>query len=349
MLRPFGKLYGLLMDLRNGLYDRGTFASHQLGARTISIGNLTTGGTGKTPLTALIAETLLKHGEKVCILSRGYGRSEPKRRVLVSDGERVFVNAAEGGDEPVELARRLNGKAVVIADADRVSAAKWALSKFDISVFLLDDGFQHRRAKRDLDIVCIDATDPCGNGRLLPAGKLRESFKGLKRADAVVITRTDLVGDVTDLIERLRKYNSKAHIFRTSVRLNKLRSISETSNVLDDSSVIGKFFAFCGVGNPDAFFEQLKAASFRITGTKAFADHHRYSIQDPSAIEAQAKLAGAEALATTAKDAVKLEGMSFSMPVYAVTADIEMDEPDVFLRLITSSPEALSYLPNKML
>src|SRR5690606_32048019 len=144
----------------------------ELGARTISIGNLTTGGTGKTPLVALVAKILIDEGETVCILTRGYGRANPKSRILVSDGHAILTDAATGGDEPVELAMQLEGKSIIVADPDRTAAAKWARERFPVSAFILDDGFQHLRVRRDLDIVCIDATNPCGNGQVLPAGDL---------------------------------------------------------------------------------------------------------------------------------------------------------------------------------
>ncbi|MEO8574783.1 MAG: tetraacyldisaccharide 4'-kinase, partial [Pyrinomonadaceae bacterium] len=165
MLNLLGKIYGVGADLRNKSYDRGIFKTHSLGAKTISVGNIMTGGTGKTPLVAYIAEHLAASGEKVCILTRGYGRGS-SGRVLVSDGEQVFVDALTGGDEPVELARKLIGKAIVVADADRVSAAQWAKENFRVTAFVLDDAFQHRRAKRDLDIVCIDTTSPLSFGQL---------------------------------------------------------------------------------------------------------------------------------------------------------------------------------------
>ena len=167
MLRLLSPIYGKIADLRNSLYDRGIFKSHDLGAHTISIGNITTGGTGKTPLVAYVAEMLANRGERVCVLTRGYGR-ESSGRVLVSDGTAPMVDSRTGGDEPVELATRLAGKAMIVADADRVAAAAWSIEKFGVTRFVLDDAFQHRRAKRDIDIVCIDATDPCGSGRVLP-------------------------------------------------------------------------------------------------------------------------------------------------------------------------------------
>ena len=154
-LSPLGWVYGLIQTKRNSLYERGIFKSHPLDLPTLSIGNITAGGTGKTPLVAYIARLLAGSGEKVCILTRGYGRENPSQRILVSNFHEVLVDARIGGDEPVELARKLLGKAIVVADRDRVAAARWAREEFDITTFLLDDGFQHRRAERDLDIVGI--------------------------------------------------------------------------------------------------------------------------------------------------------------------------------------------------
>ena len=150
MRKLAGKLYGRVADLRNSMYDRGTLKSYDLGARTISIGNITMGGTGKTPLVAYVAELLADNGEKVCVLTRGYGRRNENERVLVSDGNAALVDAETGGDEPVELAQKLLGKAVVVADADRVATARWANEEFEITSFVLDDGFQHRHEEGDV-------------------------------------------------------------------------------------------------------------------------------------------------------------------------------------------------------
>src|SRR6188474_3451059 len=156
MLSLLGRIYAKIADLRNKLYDTGVFESAHLRAHTVSIGNITTGGTGKTPLVAYVAEVLARRGEKVCILTRGYGRANPGERVLVSDGQEILADPINAGDEPYELAQRLRGKALIIADADRRSAAEWAIRKFNVTAFVLDDGFQHRKVKRDVDIVCID-------------------------------------------------------------------------------------------------------------------------------------------------------------------------------------------------
>jgi tetraacyldisaccharide 4'-kinase len=341
LLIPFGKIYGWAMDARNALYDRGIFRVHDLGVRTISVGNLTTGGTGKTPLVAMIAKMLAERGETVCILTRGYGRKNAGERVLVSDGKSVLVDAATGGDEPVELARKLIGKAIVISHADRVAAGNWAKEKFGVTAFILDDGFQHRRVKRDLDIVCIDATNPLGgNSRVLPAGTLRESFEGLKRADAIIVTRTDLVDSTDALRERLRKCNSNAPIFEMSATVS---AISPLEAYLHDETTSGDnashpahsgSFAFCGLGNPENFRTMLEKHGMVLSGFKAFGDHKKYTQADIDDLENDAGSGDANFLLTTAKDSVKLAGLNFALPVFVVEIEPHIDDNIGFEKLL---------------
>lgn len=325
------------MDLRNRLYDSGKLRSYSLGARTISVGNLTTGGTGKTPLVALIAVTLADNGEKVCILTRGYGRTDPKARVLVSDGNKVLVDAPTGGDEPVELAGRLIGKALVVADADRVAAAEWAKEKFGITAFVLDDGFQHRRAKRDVDIVCIDATNPCGNGQILPAGNLRESFSELRRADAIVITRADLAGCTDELTDRLRKRNPNAPIFLASTKITGLITLDDliAGDRKETETAVDRPFAFCGLGNPENFRLQLESEGIELAGFCSFGDHHKYTQADIEILIIEAKMAGAASLLTTVKDAVKLTGLRSELPIVVAKAEVRIDNEAGFRKLVT--------------
>lgn len=358
LLSPLGWLYGRIMDLRNTLYDRSILKSHALGATTISVGNLTAGGTGKTPITALIAHVLIGQGEKVAILTRGYGRRDPKTRVVVSDGKEILADAVSGGDEPVELARRLNAKVVVVADADRAAAAEWARQRYEISAFILDDGFQHRHVKRDLDIVCIDATDPISNGNVLPAGKLREPIIGLERADVIVITRADLVENSERVAEFLRKLNKRARIFMSSNKLvrfvdldeflyenvesNDSRSIGvvtdEIRNFANSDGVV-RLAAFCGLGNPEAFFLQITSLAdcgnrFDLVQTKSFRDHHIYRQQDIDDLINSGKGLSIDAFLTTAKDAVKLSGLSFRKPCFVAIAETAIDDMDAFRDLI---------------
>jgi len=330
-LKPLGSLYGRVMNARNAMYDRGSFRAYSLGAGTISVGNITTGGTGKTPIVALVAQLLAAAGEKPCILTRGYGRRDAGKRVLVSDGSQVLVDALTGGDEPVELAYLLLGKAAVSADADRVAAAEWAADNLGVTAFVLDDGFQHRRAARDVDIVCIDATDPFGGGELLPAGRLREPLEGLNRADAIIITRADLA-DTRQTKERVQELARDAKIFLARNRIAKFTQLNGR-----DADRPSNVFPFCGLGNPGQFERQLVSEDLHITGFRAFPDHHGYRQSDVNEMELAAKDAGAECLLTTGKDAVKLGGLEFSIPCLWARIEVELDDLESFRRLITSS------------
>jgi tetraacyldisaccharide 4'-kinase len=346
LLSPFGWLYGRAANVRNTLYDRGTFASQSLGARTISIGNITAGGTGKTPLVALVAGILAKNGENVCILTRGYGRRNPSERVLVSDGQNVLVDAKSGGDEPVELALKLIGKALVVANADRVAAAKWALEKFSVTTFVLDDGFQHRRAKRDLDIVCIDATNPFGGGKVLPAGLLREPVENLRRANAVVVTRSNLVESTDEIVSVVRNVNKEIEIFgasNASCNILKLEDFLEGSARLDnddddeDFQFVAGALLFCALGNPENLLTQLQNENFSFGGIHKFPDHHFYAQADIRMVEAEARNLGCKGLLTTAKDAVKLDGLELTLPCFVVLSELEINDPQRFSKLITAS------------
>ncbi len=330
MLSLLALIYGKIVDLRNRLYDRGVFETFDLGARTISIGNITTGGTGKTPLVAYVADILAERGEKVCILTRGYGRKDQQNRVLVSDGSQVLASVREAGDEPFELAQKLIGKAIVIADADRVAAAEWAKRRFGVTAFVLDDGFQHRKAKRDLDIVCIDATSPFGSGEMLPAGRLREPLHNLDRAGAIVITRADLVHNLRDARVKIAELASATPVFTGHNHIVRLASF-EGGNELPMNT---PSFAFCGLGNPDNFFMRLRPDEINVTDTKAFPDHHVYVQKDITGIESLARKSQAEALLTTAKDAVKLSNLTFEIPLYVVEIEMKLDDEGAFAAML---------------
>ena len=339
ILAPIGWLYGRIMQLRNALYDRGILQACDLGAKTISIGNITLGGTGKTPLVAYIAKLLTENGEKVCVLTRGYGRRNENESVLVSDSDSVLVDAETGGDEPVELAKKLLGKAIVVADADRVSAGRWAKDKFGITAFVLDDAFQHRRAKRGLDIVCVDATDPFGNGKVLPAGKLRESIHGLKRADVIVITRSDQAENIDKLEVRLRKIKSGAPVFKSSTSITKLvpLDVFHAKTQVPRSDRVSDGFAFAGIANPKLFFNDLNDHGLRLRGECEFPDHFKYSQIDIDEIEAQARSKNAACVITTVKDSVKLKHLEFSLPCYVAEIETVIDDPAGFRVFVLSA------------
>jgi len=336
---PLGWIYEKITDIRNAKFDRGSIAVHDLGARTISIGNITTGGTGKTPLAILVSEVLASRGERVCILTRGYGRKDPKHRVLVSNTTELLSDEANAGDEPFEMAKKLLGKAMVVADADRVAAAGWAKAEFGITVFVLDDGFQHRRAGRNVDIVCVDATDPFGGGKMLPFGRLRERVSNLKRANIILLTRADLAPDIAELKRQIAALAPGAAVFAASTRTAYLISLSAfISNRADGSTAQGfsrdPAFVFCGLGNPKAFFAQLENSGLVIAGTRAFPDHYVYGQKDIDVIVSAAKAAGADYLLTTPKDAVKLGGLGLELPCYVVNSELVLDDAERFAALL---------------
>jgi len=352
---PFSWIYGKITNFRNALYERGVFKSHALGATVISIGNITVGGTGKTPMVAFLAEILAEQGEKVCILTRGYGRENPKQRVLVSDGEKILVNVKEAGDEPFELARKLLGKASVVADANRVAAAEWAREKFKITAFVLDDAFQHRRVKRDLDIVLLDATNPFGNSKTLPFGILREPLTNLQRADLIVITRANLVENISDLKFQISKFNPDCPIFTAENRISNITQLKEFHGETQSSQrkttdneqrTTDKYLAFCALGNPDNFFEQLKREEFNLVSTKKFPDHHRYTQTDIEKLETEAKQKGAEILLTTAKDAVKLSNLNFDLPCFVVESRLVFDDEKKLREIIRAVINPKSKIQN---
>lgn len=330
----FSRLYGAVVKTRNRLYEKKFLKSFSLGVPVVSIGNMTVGGTGKTPLVALIAEILAAKGEKVAVLSRGYGRTNPKQRVLISDEKKILTETETAGDEPFELAQKLLGKAVVIADADRASAGNWAREEFGITAFVLDDAFQHRRVKRTIDIVTIDATNPFGNGKLLPFGILREPLKNLKRADAIVITRTNLTSEILSLKAQIKEFNSTCPIFTTkneAANLVELKDFHENLSNFNNSKFEiqrqkVRILAFCALGNPDNFFDQLRRENFNVVATEKFSDHYFYTQNDVAKLEAQAGKQNAEILLTTAKDAVKLKNLKFNLPCFVVESQMIFDD-----------------------
>ncbi|HWT00107.1 MAG TPA: tetraacyldisaccharide 4'-kinase [Pyrinomonadaceae bacterium] len=336
ILAPLGALYSAVTRARLALYRRGALRVHKITQPVVSVGNITTGGTGKTPLVEWVARAAAREGRRPCVLTRGYGREDAGRRVIVSDGERVLADAREGGDEPRLLAETLRGIAAVVSDADRVSAARWAAEHLESDLFILDDGFQHLRLARDLDIVAVDATNPWGGGRLLPRGRLREPLKGLKRADLLILTRTEQAADADSLRKQAERLSGGRPVILSRTRTKAIRLLDETTmkgNALGvpshpSSPVSLPFAAFCAIGNPEAFFAHLRADGYTLNHTRAFPDHYVYKQADVDALAGEAKRLGAAALVTTAKDAVKLRSCGFELPCYVLEIELTFDEEE---------------------
>lgn len=316
MLNVAEPFYAMATTLRNRRFDRDPSASHEAPRKVISIGNITTGGTGKTPVVRWLVQRLRESGHTPAILMRGY-KSKPGSE---SDEQRLLQSFLPG--------------TLVEANPNRVLAAqRVAAANPTVDLFVLDDGFQHRRLRRDFDLVLIDASNPFGFDRVLPRGLLREPLDGLRRASAFLITHCELVDQPQlRLIESvLKERNPSAPIYRsrhvqTGIRMGERPTQSITT--LAGKKVV----TVCGIGNPDAFESQLKSAGADIVASRRFADHHHYTLADLLNLQAAAGLAAAELVLTTEKDWIKLAGLIAGVPnlppVYRTELEIRFEADD---------------------
>jgi len=312
-LKGLSVIFGGIVAIRYALYNWGFLRRFPLGIQVISIGNVTAGGTGKTPVTEIFARTLAAEGRKVAILSRGYRRKEAPLwqrlftqvvdpPLVVSDGRHVLLDSTTGGDEPYMLATNLPGVAVVV-DRNRVKAGRYAISRLGCDTLILDDGFQYQRLKHSIEVVLVDSTNPFGNGNLLPRGILREPIRHIRRADIIFLTKCR--GDVSAVRERIRRYNNRADIVECNHAPAVLRDVwSREEYPL--SWLEGKTTCtLSGIASPKGFENSLRHMGAKVVWCERYADHHRY---EPSeilyALNRTADM-GADALVTTEKDAVR--------------------------------------------
>jgi tetraacyldisaccharide 4'-kinase len=300
-LEVAAKFYSAIIALRNLAYSKGWLKVHTAGAAVISVGNITVGGTGKTPLVIWLCNTITQNSKLkiqncgISILTRGY-KTYTKGRGTSDERRATRI------DEPAILAESCP-QAKVIVNPDRVAAARQAVEKFGVNVLIMDDGFQHRRLARDLDIVTIDATCPFGCGKMLPAGLLREPADSLKRADAIVITRCNQVGEneLAELEKKLRLLNPDTMIAR-SIHTPAYAKSVDGRKISPDGLKGKKIFAFCGIANPAAFFNTINEIGCNVIGSKIYDDHYQYADNDLSDICEQAGHFKADLILTTQKD-----------------------------------------------
>ncbi len=285
--------YTVGAGLKNLLYDKGILKSYKVGAKVISVGNLTTGGVGKTPVVAELAKNLISQGEKVCILSRGYGGELSNKNVnVISDGINLYYNAKEAGDEPYWLAVNIDG-AVVVTSKDRVKAAHYAIEHFKVTHIILDDGFQYRRLARDINILLVDSDKMFGNEKLLPQGPLREGFDGLKRADKILVVSKNVEHSRAEKYARVlsKKLNTPASVCKTEPEyIYNIKTGEHLKKGVDITAI-------SAIGQPEQFYKFLEY-DFNILQTITFDDHHPYTKSDVDNIKG--------IIVTTEKDAVKL-------------------------------------------
>ena len=313
LLKGISLVFLAVVSLRYFLYGIGLLRRYPLGIQVISIGNVTAGGTGKTPVTEIFARTLAAEGRKVAILSRGYRRKEAplwqrlftqvvEPPLVVSDGKHVLLDSEKGGDEPYMLASNLPGVAVVV-DRNRVKAGRYAIKRLGCDTIILDDGFQYQKLKHSIEVVLVDSTNPFGNGHMLPRGILREPARHLKRADIIFLTKCR--GDVTAVREEIRKYNTTAEIVECNHTPKVLKDVwSREEYPL--SWLNGKTTCtLSGIASPKGFENSLRHLGAKVVWCERYADHHRYdSSEILYALNRTADM-GADALITTEKDAVR--------------------------------------------
>ena len=320
VLKIFSVLFGGVVAIRYFLYGIGVLRRYPLGIQVISIGNVTAGGTGKTPVTEIFARTLAAEGRKVAILSRGYRRKEAPwwRRIftqvvdpplVVSDGRHVLLDSTIGGDEPYMLASNLPGVAVIV-DRNRVKAGRYAVNRLGCNTLILDDGFQYQRLKHSIEVVLVDSTNPFGNGNLLPRGILREPIRNIRRADIIFLTKC--CGDVTAVKNEIRRYNTKAEIVECNHTPRVLKDVwSREEYSLDWLS--GKTVCtLSGIASPKGFENSLRSLGSKVVWCERYADHHRYDSSEVLYALNRTADMGADALITTEKDAVRFPRLETS-------------------------------------
>jgi len=328
LLLPFSWLYGLAVMARNRAFDEGWFRQESAGVPVLSVGNITTGGTGKTPLVEYLVRHLVASGKHPAILSRGYRRSSTGV-VVVSDGKTLQSDASTGGDEPVQMARKLGTVPVVVAER-RSAAARVAVRDLHADVLVLDDGFQHRSLKRDLNILVIDARRDLTREPLLPAGHRREPLSAIRRADMVVLSKMDPTAGPVRWMDSLARYLPGPPVTSRICpagfyRLSDQEEAS-VSELLEDPVL-----AFSGIADHEGFLQTLQSLGVTIAEDIRFRDHHAYQRSDVLRLKEALRSSGAALLVTTEKDAVRIEAepqlkdlLLDSAPVYAARVEVEI-------------------------
>lgn len=321
VLWPLSLIYGVVVLARVRAYARGQLKQNHLRGAVVSVGNLTLGGVGKTPMVLWLAEKFLTRGQRVAVLSRGY-------------------RGARGTSDEIDLLHeRLGDRVQFGVGADRFATGSALETRQPIDVFLLDDGFQHLQLARDVNILLMDASCSLSSELLLPAGLLREPLSAMSRADMLIFTRAETQPGITAAVNNLPSYP----VFAASTKLLGFRRFGDSAVALQSIEQIGAgpFFAFCGIGNPQAFFRDLDNWKVPVAAQKAFRDHHRYTPSDAHAIARAAESANARALVTTEKDAKNLAGVAFEkFPVYIAIIDIEISQEQDLLSLIHAKLQA---------
>jgi tetraacyldisaccharide 4'-kinase len=274
----------------------------------VSVGNITLGGTGKTPFVCLLSEMIQARGYRVAILSRGYKGNFSRPFALVTDGERIIMGPRQAGDEPYLLAEKLKGVPVIVGRERRLSGS-YAINQFRTEVLILDDGFQHLPLIRDLNLLLIDSSSPFGNGCLFPRGALREPVRQVSRADAVILTKVGQSGNINNLKQNFKKILERQRIFQVDYAAGEIRLYEKKTTLPPEFLKGKKVLAFSGLAKPDSFRKTLLSLDAEIVEFETFPDHYWYDPKDATNLGARAAELKVDALVTTEKDLVRMEGL----------------------------------------
>jgi tetraacyldisaccharide 4'-kinase len=330
---PISCLYAACIHLRWGFYSSKLIRAHRLSKPVVCVGNLSMGGTGKTPTVIAIGGWLAEAGQTVSVLTRGYKGNHSGGPFLVSDGSQILATAESAGDEPLVIARNLPG-ALVTVGKNRYAAGCIVETQYPVDVHLLDDGFQHLKLCRSFNLLLIDVTNPWADG-LPPMGRRREPLKALRRADAVLLTRCQQGREYEDILRIVRKYHPQVQVFHSRQRLAELVQYPGGAAFPVEQIVGKKVLALSGIGNPAQFQEMLLRQGALVSARMEFPDHHRYGPADYQQILRRCRDLNIDAIATTEKDSERLDHSKMSPVLLLVTKlTFTIEEKEKFMELL---------------
>ncbi len=329
-LQIISKCYKIGVQIRTGLYDRGILPTRQLSCKVIAIGNLTTGGTGKTPMAMYIAQLIERFGIRVVIISRGYHGTEEQRGGVVSDGRQILMSPTEAGDEPYMMAQKL-GTIPVLVGRSRYKSGLKAVREFQAEVVILDDAFQHIQLHRDINLLLLDAKHPFGNNFLLPRGRLREPVAAANRADAILYTRSN---NMLQSTQKMKRFLGSKPFFKsihkpmfykvTGVQQKDLINRPYALTPISNHDMSGySVYAFAAIGNNADFKKTIESTDMELRGFRFFNDHHVYSDTELDQIALEMQASGARWLITTEKDYFRIHNrLNWQSPILVIGIDI---------------------------
>jgi tetraacyldisaccharide 4'-kinase len=323
--RPFSPLYSWLMTTRATLYKKDILKRYTLPVPVISIGNLTMGGSGKTPVIMALAQWLKDRGYRPAVISRGYGGKAAEKFNIVTTGEKVLLSPEEAGDEPFMLANSLKG-IPVITGKSRIHPCRYAANTLHADIILLDDGFQHMAINRTIDMVLFNATTLAGNSRVFPGGVLREPVNALSRCHAFMLTGVaeSNRSRAENFAALLKKRFPDKPLFFANFTQGKIASVTGGEKVIN-SSDLDRAYGFCAIANPVRFQEAIEASGVDLIHFKSFRDHKKYCQRSMDTLCSEAAALGAGCLITTTKDFVKISSLKRTLPLYVLNMKLELD------------------------